>query len=87
MTERMVYGCDIFHNQMAGANMPAWHSIDYGQLSLFRYNRSIIGNRINWWLRDVSSAYTFSFVGANGYCSNTNPHHEISVRPAFAIHA
>lgn len=86
MTERMVYGCDIFHNQMAGANMPAWHSIDYGQLPLFRYNRSLIGNRINWWLRDVSSAYTFSFVGANGYCSNTNPHHEVGVRPAFAIH-
>ena len=86
MTERMVYGCGIFHNQMAGANMPARHSIDYGQLPLFRYNRSLIGNRINWWLRDVSSSYTFSHVGANGYCSNTNPHHEIGTRPAFAIH-
>lgn len=87
MTERMVYGCDIFHNVQHGTNIPNFYSIDTSQLPLFRLDHSRICNRAIWWLRDVASAAYFAYVGSNGsaYCYNASASY--GVRPAFGIKA
>ena len=85
MTERMVYGCDIFHNQMAGTNIPNWYSIDYGQLALFRYRRDTICTRGAWWLRDVVSSAVFASVDGDGVALNPGASNSLGIRPAFGI--
>ena len=87
MTERMVYGCDIFHNQLAGTNIPNWYSIDTSQLPLFRHDHSRICNRDSWWLRDVGSPARFAFVYAGGIAANDYASDSYGIRPAFAIRA
>ena len=85
MTERMVYGCDIFHNVQHGTNIPNFYSIDTSQLPLFRHDHSRICNRASWWLRDVASATSFARVGDNGNASATYASNSYGVRPAFGI--
>jgi len=86
MTERMVYGCDIFHNTMRGTNIPNMYSIDKTQLPLFAHDPSKICNRANWWLRDVVSASHFAYVNNNGNCTSSGASHAwVGVRPAFGI--
>ena len=87
MTERMVYGCDIFHNTMKGTNIPNAYSIDYGQLPLFRFDRSRICNRGHWWLRDVVSSAYFACVRDHGICGYYSAGISIGIRPAFGIRA
>ena len=87
MTERMVYGSDIFHNQMAGANIPNWYSIDKSQLPLFQHNHSLICNRGNWWLRDVVSSTYFALVADHGVANANNASLSRGIRPAFGIRA
>ncbi|SDC69476.1 hypothetical protein SAMN04487864_11522 [Succiniclasticum ruminis] len=86
MTERMVYGCDIFHNTMNGTNIPNWYSIDKSQLPLFALEPSRITNRANWWLRDVVSASNFANVNGAGDANHYGASNSFGVRPAFAIY-
>ena len=87
MTERMVYGCDIFHNVQHGTNIPNFYSIDTSQLPLFRLDHSRICNRAAWWLRDVASATLFACVDTGGYAACSSASASIGVRPAFGIKA
>ena len=87
MTERMVYGCDIFHNTIHGTNIPNWYSIDTSQLPLFALDHSRICNRANWWLRDVVSSAYFAYVSNYGLCNDNNASYDYGVRPAFGIRA
>ena len=86
MTERMVYGCDIFHNGISGTNIPNWYSIDKNQLPLFALEPSRITNRAFWWLRDVASSTDFSGVYSGGLCACNLASGSGGVRPAFGIH-
>ena len=87
MTERMVYGCDIFHNVQHGTNIPNFYSIDTSQLPLFRLDHSRICNRAPWWLRDVASAANFAYVHSYGNASYSSASSSHGVRPAFGIRA
>ena len=87
MTERMVYGCDIFHNVIHGTNIPNFYSIDTSQLPLFALDHSRICNRASWWLRDVASATHFAFVSHAGTCDYGGASGAwVGVRPAFGIY-
>ena len=56
-----------------------------GQFPLFMFDRTKLHNREDYWLRDVASASTFSYVGSNGYASINGASHSLGVRPAFCI--
>lgn len=92
MNEKMVYGCDIFHNVINGTNIPAAYTIDKSQLSLFKLDKSKIvalndaGGRQHYWLRDVVSASSFAFVATGGHASNSSASNSSGVRPAFLIY-
>jgi len=88
MTERMVYGCDIFNNVMASGVIPNLYSIDHSQLPLFAHNHRHICNRALWWLRDVVSTTHFAYVTNYGNCNYLGASHTwVGVRPAFGIRA
>lgn len=56
-----------------------------GQFPLFMFDRTKLHNREDYWLRDVSSATDFSYVGNNGDANLYNASYSIGVRPAFCI--
>lgn len=56
-----------------------------GQFPLFMFDRTKLHNREDYWLRDVTSATTFSYVNNNGYASGNNASDSYGVRPAFCI--
>lgn len=56
-----------------------------GQFPLFMFDRTKLHNREDYWLRDVSSAANFSFVGSYGDANGNNASHSYGVRPAFCI--
>lgn len=56
-----------------------------GQFPLFMFDRTKLHNREDYWLRDVSSATNFSFVGISGYASSLSASSSNGVRPAFCI--
>ena len=56
-----------------------------GQFPLFMFDRTKLHNRENYWLRDVSSATLFSYVGDNGAANGNTASLSIGVRPAFCI--
>ena len=56
-----------------------------GQFPLFMFDRTKLHNREDYWLRDVASATTFSFVGNGGYAGNYYASNSFGVRPAFCI--
>lgn len=56
-----------------------------GQFPLFMFDRTKLHNREDYWLRDVSSATLFSFVGSYGRANNNNASNSAGVRPAFCI--
>ena len=91
MNEKMVYGCDVFHNSMHGTNIPNNYVIDKQQLSLFRLKpdltvaRNDAGERYWYWLRDVVSASVFAHVSSNGSAGNSSASNSGGVRPAFLI--
>lgn len=92
MNEKMVYGCDIFHNCINGTSFPHNYTIDKSQLALFRLDPSFIvalhtdlTDRAGWWLHDVVDATDFAFVGSNGNATNGGASSSLGVRPAFAI--
>lgn len=92
MNELMVYGSNIFHNVMNGTNVPASHTIDKSQLSLFKLDKSKIvarndaGERYWYWLRDVVSASTFANVAHYGNATHATASNSNGVRPAFLIY-
>lgn len=56
-----------------------------GQFPLFMFDRTKLHNREDYWLRDVSSATSFSYVGNTGYANDYGASHSFGVRPAFCI--
>ena len=56
-----------------------------GQFPLFMFDRTKLHNREDYWLRDVASATSFSFVSGNGYAVNNYSSFSFGVRPAFCI--
>lgn len=56
-----------------------------GQFPLFMFDRTKLHNREDYWLRDVSSATTFSHVDSNGVAASYGASHSYGVRPAFCI--
>lgn len=56
-----------------------------GQFPLFMFDRTKLHNREDYWLRDVSSATAFSFVGYGGNANYYGASYSLGVRPAFCI--
>ncbi len=56
-----------------------------GQFPLFMFDRTKLHNREDYWLRDVSSAAAFSYVGNSGIASHGTASYSVGVRPAFCI--
>ena len=56
-----------------------------GQFPLFMFDRTKLHNREDYWLRDVSSAPSFSVVSYGGLASYANASGSYGVRPAFCI--
>lgn len=56
-----------------------------GQFPLFMFDRTKLHNREDYWLRDVSSATSFSYVGGNGNADHAYASYSFGVRPAFCI--
>lgn len=80
MNEVMVYGTNAWSSTLGYET-----GIDKTQLKLFAERPDLITNSANWWLRSVTSATNFAYVGIQG---NVNDYYAISplgLRPAFAI--
>lgn len=92
MSEKMVYGNDIFHNVMNGTAIPNNYVIDKSQLSLFRFRPDLIVARNDsnarqwWWLRDVVSSAYFAGVYSSGRANSHHASNSHGVRPAFLIY-
>ena len=56
-----------------------------GQFPLFMFDRTKLHNREDYWLRDVSSATSFSRVYDDGIADNSYASTSRGVRPAFCI--
>lgn len=56
-----------------------------GQFPLFMFDRTKLHNREDYWLRDVSSATSFSRVGSTGRADASGASSSFGVRPAFCI--
>ena len=85
MCEQMVYGSGIFSPVSDGSNVPANYRVEKSQLPLFQHEPSRIGNRNDWWLRDVITASNFANVGGNGIADSSTASNSLGVRPAFCI--
>lgn len=85
MSERMVYGNGIFMPVSDGTNVPSNYTVSKGQLPLFLYRHDLIGNRENWWLRDVITAAYFALVDANGLANYDDASLAAGVRPAIPV--
>ena len=85
MCEQMVYGSGIFSPVSDGSNVPANYRVEKSQLPLFQHEPSRIGNRNNWWLRDVITASHFAVVGYHGLADYSDASNSGGVRPAFCI--
>lgn len=85
MCEQMVYGSGIFSPVSDGSNVPANYRVEKSQLPLFQHEPSRIGNRNDWWLRDVITASSFATVGAYGDAYYYTASYSLGVRPAFCI--
>ena len=85
MSERMVYGNGIFMPVSDGTNVPSNYTVSKGQLPLFLYRHDLIGNRENWWLRDVITAAYFAYVYNAGYADYGSASGAHGVRPAIPV--
>lgn len=56
-----------------------------GQFPLFMFDRTKLHNREDYWLRDVASATSFSFVYGDGRAGISDASSSLGVRPAFCI--
>lgn len=85
MCEQMVYGSGIFSPVSDGSNVPANYRVEKSQLPLFQHEPSRIGNRNDWWLRDVITASDSAFVCGHGHANFSGASYSFGVRPAFCI--
>lgn len=85
MSERMVYGNGIFMPVSDGTNVPSNYTVSKGQLPLFLYRHDLIGNRENWWLRDVITAASFALVYYGGAAACNRASTALGVRPAIPV--
>ena len=85
MCEQMVYGSGIFSPVSDGSNVPANYRVEKSQLPLFQHEPSRIGNRNDWWLRDVITASYFAYVSDSGDAHCGAASSSLGVRPAFCI--
>lgn len=85
MCEQMVYGSGIFSPVSDGSNVPANYRVEKSQLPLFQHEPSRIGNRNDWWLRDVITASLFAAVYYGGNADYAYASISLGVRPAFCI--
>lgn len=85
MCEQMVYGSGIFSPVSDGSNVPTNYRVEKSQLPLFQHEPSRIGNRNDWWLRDVITASNFADVYNNGNADYSDASRSYGVRPAFCI--
>lgn len=85
MCEQMVYGSGIFSPVSDGSNVPANYRVEKSQLPLFQHEPSRIGNRNDWWLRDVITASNFANVSGSGDAHYSAASYSLGVRPAFCI--
>lgn len=85
MCEQMVYGSGIFSPVSDGSNVPANYRVEKSQLPLFQHEPSHIGNRNDWWLRDVITASSFAIVDLHGCANYYYASNSRGVRPAFCI--
>lgn len=85
MCEQMVYGSGIFSPVSDGSNVPANYRVEKSQLPLFQHEPSRIGNRNDWWLRDVITAPSFACVDSYGSAYYDFASNSLGVRPAFCI--
>lgn len=85
MCEQMVNGSGIFSPVSDGSNVPANYRVEKSQLPLFQHEPSRIGNRSDWWLRDVITAASFAYVAHDGNAGYGNASYSLGVRPAFCI--
>ena len=85
MCEQMVYGSGIFSPVSDGSNVPANYRVEKSQLPLFQHEPSCIGNRNDWWLRDVITASFFARVSYGGGAACNDASYSLGVRPAFCI--
>lgn len=85
MCEQMVYGSGIFSPVSDGSNVPTNYRVEKSQLPLFQHEPSRIGNRNDWWLRDVITASYFALVGDDGIADYYGASASLGVRPAFCI--
>ena len=81
MSEVMVYGTLAWSVGGKGYEV----GIDKEQLALFRLDHSRIGNREYCWLRSVTSAANFAYVGSYGNATDYSASASLGVRPIFAI--
>lgn len=85
MCEQMVYGSGIFSPVSDGSNVPTNYRVEKSQLPLFQHEPSRIGNRNDWWLRDVITASSFAVVYLYGHANYNDASYSFGVRPAFCI--
>ena len=85
MCEQMVYGSGIFSPVSDGSNIPTNYRVEKSQLPLFQHEPSRIGNRNDWWLRDVITASAFASVHDNGLASCADASGSCGVRPVFLL--
>ena len=86
MSEKMVYGTQIYSAMPNGTTIPSQYTVDKSQLPLFALEPSRISNREHWWLRSVVSSAHFALVRADGGANSTAASYSLGVRPAFAIY-
>ena len=86
MSEKMVYGTQIYSAMPNGTTIPLQYTVDKSQLPLFALEPSRISNRAGWWLRSVVSSAGFAGVLASGTATYPNASTSYGVRPAFAIY-
>ena len=85
MCEQMVYGSGIFSPVSDGSNVTANYRVEKSQLPLFQHEPSRIGNRNDWWLRDVITASRFAVVSYYGFAACDAASYSHGIRPAFCI--
>lgn len=85
MNEMMAYGSGIFQVVSDGTTIPYKYTVSKSQLPLFMFRHDLIGNRANWWLRDIITDASFAIVRANGLCDTNRDSGAYGVRPAFCI--
>lgn len=85
MNQQMVYGNNVSMPVSDGTTVPDVYRTDKTQLPLFVFEPSRIGNRQNWWLRDVITSAFFATVGSSGGTNSSNAGDSLGVRPAFCI--